>query len=32
LLDTTGHGALGYEHTLNEVAIRLWNDTSHLEK
>jgi hypothetical protein len=30
LLDTTGVGALGYERTLGEPAIHLWNDTSHL--
>lgn len=29
-LDTTGFGALGYEHTLDEATIHLWNDTSHL--
>jgi broad specificity phosphatase PhoE len=32
LLDTTGFGALGYEHALNQAAIDLWNDTSHLGK
>jgi broad specificity phosphatase PhoE len=32
LLGTTGFGALGYEHSLAEPAIALWNDTSHLEK
>ena len=32
LLDTTGFGALGYEHALNQAAIDLWNDTSHLAK
>jgi probable phosphoglycerate mutase len=29
-LDTTGFGLLGYEHSLDEAAIHLWNDTSHL--
>lgn len=32
LLGTTGFGALGYEHAPDEVAIHLWNDTSHLAK
>ena len=32
LLGTTGFGALGYEHDLREPAIKLWNDTSHLDK
>jgi broad specificity phosphatase PhoE len=31
LLGTTGFGALGYEHRLDQAAILLWNDTSHLE-
>ena len=30
LLATTGLGALGYEHTLGEPAIHLWNDIHHL--
>jgi len=30
LLGTTGFGALGYEHRLDQAAILLWNDTSHL--
>jgi probable phosphoglycerate mutase len=30
ILGTTGFGALGYEHRLDEAAIHLWNDTSHL--
>jgi broad specificity phosphatase PhoE len=30
VLDTTGVCALGYEHTRQRPAIRLWNDTSHL--
>lgn len=29
-LDATGFGALGYEHSLAEASIHLWNDTSHL--
>jgi broad specificity phosphatase PhoE len=29
-LGTTGFGALGYEHALDQAAIHLWNDTSHL--
>ncbi len=29
-LDTSGYGALGYEHALEQAAIHLWNDTSHL--
>jgi probable phosphoglycerate mutase len=29
-LDVTGFGALGYEHSLAEATIHLWNDTSHL--
>ncbi len=32
LLGTTGFGALGYEHSLGEPAIALWNDTTHLQK
>jgi broad specificity phosphatase PhoE len=32
ILDTSGFGALGYEHNRNEPAINLWNDTSHLGK
>jgi broad specificity phosphatase PhoE len=32
VLDTTGFGALGYEHSRKEPAIHLWNDTSHLGK
>jgi len=31
LLGTTGFGALGYEHRLDQAAVLLWNDTSHLE-
>jgi broad specificity phosphatase PhoE len=31
LLGTTGFGALGYEHRLDQAGILLWNDTSHLE-
>jgi broad specificity phosphatase PhoE len=31
LLGTTGLGALGYEHGLDQAGILLWNDTSHLE-
>ncbi|HEY3253674.1 MAG TPA: histidine phosphatase family protein [Polyangiaceae bacterium] len=31
LLGTAALCALGYEHSLNEPAIALWNDTSHLE-
>jgi broad specificity phosphatase PhoE len=30
LLGTTGFGALGYEHGLDQPAVLLWNDTSHL--
>ena len=30
LLGTTGFGELGYEHRLDQTAILLWNDTSHL--
>jgi len=30
VLDTASLGALGYEHSRNEPAIHLWNDTSHL--
>jgi broad specificity phosphatase PhoE len=30
LLGTTGFGELGYEHRLDQAAILLWNDTSHL--
>ncbi len=30
-LDTASLSALGYEHTLSGTAIRLWNDTSHLQ-
>lgn len=32
LLGTTAFSALGYEHSLDEPVIQLWNDTSHLEK
>ena len=32
VLDTTGFGALGYEHSRKEPAIHLWNDISHLGK
>jgi probable phosphoglycerate mutase len=32
LLGTTGFGALGYEHSLDQPAVELWNDTSHLAK
>jgi broad specificity phosphatase PhoE len=32
VLGTTGFGALGYEHAVNQAAIHLWNDTSHLGK
>ena len=31
LLGTTGFGALSYEHRLDQAAVLLWNDTSHLE-
>lgn len=30
LLGTTAFGALGYEHRLDQSAVLLWNDTSHL--
>ena len=30
LLGTTGFGELGYEHRLEQSAVLLWNDTSHL--
>ena len=30
LLGTTAFGALGYEHNLDQSAVLLWNDTSHL--
>jgi broad specificity phosphatase PhoE len=30
LLGTTGFGALSYEHGLDQAAVLLWNDTSHL--
>ena len=30
VLDTTSLSALGYEHSRNDPAIHLWNDTSHL--
>jgi len=30
VIDTASLGALGYEHTPNDPAIHLWNDTSHL--
>jgi broad specificity phosphatase PhoE len=32
LLGTTACCVLGYEHNLSEPAIRLWNDTHHLDK
>ena len=32
LLSTAGLSALGYEHNLSEPVLRLWNDTSHVEK
>jgi len=32
LLSTAALCVLGYEHNLNEPAIRLWNDTHHLER
>lgn len=31
LLGTTGFGALSYEHRLDQAAVLLWNDTSHLK-
>jgi broad specificity phosphatase PhoE len=31
VLDTASLSALGYEHTLSGPAIRLWNDTRHLQ-
>lgn len=31
LLSTASLSAVGYENTLSEAAIRLWNDTSHLK-
>ena len=31
MLGTASLGMLGYEHNLTEPAIRLWNDTGHLE-
>ena len=30
LLGTTGYGELGYEHTVDQTAVHLWNDTSHV--
>ena len=30
MLDTASLGVLGYEHTLQQPVIRLWNDTSHV--
>jgi broad specificity phosphatase PhoE len=30
-LDTASLGTLGYEHTLHEPVIRLWNDTHHVQ-
>jgi probable phosphoglycerate mutase len=30
-LDTASLSILGYEHDRSEPAIRLWNDTGHLE-
>jgi len=30
-LDTASLGALGYEHTLQEPVLRLWNDTRHVQ-
>ena len=30
-LDTASLGTLGYEHTLHEPVIRLWNDTRHVQ-
>ena len=32
LLGTAGLCVLGYEHNLAEPAIRLWNDTHHLDR
>jgi broad specificity phosphatase PhoE len=32
LLDTASLSILGYEHGLSEPAIRLWNDTRHVER
>ena len=32
LLGTAGLCILGYEHNLAEPAIRLWNDTRHLDR
>jgi len=31
LLSTVSVSALGYEHNRSELAIRLWNDTRHVE-
>jgi broad specificity phosphatase PhoE len=31
LLSTASLSALGYEHNLTEPAIRLWNETRHVE-
>jgi hypothetical protein len=31
LLSTASLSALGYEHNLAEPAIRLWNETRHIE-
>ncbi|MGO9435170.1 MAG: hypothetical protein ACLP00_12885 [Terracidiphilus sp.] len=30
MLDTTSLSALGYEHSLSQPVIRLWNDTHHV--
>ncbi len=30
-LDTASLGVLGYEHTLQQPVLRLWNDTGHVE-
>ena len=32
LLGTESHSVLGYEHNFAEPAVRLWNDTRHLER
>ena len=31
LLDTASLSALGYEHTLQQPAVRLWNETRHVQ-